>query len=190
MPGGGEGDGVLLGDADVEETGWILPGERIEPGALAHGGGDGHDPGIFFGQPDKGVSEHPGIGDPTAGGREGFPRLDAEGADSVELERPGFGGSVTLAFPGHYMDQDGAGHLPDVLEVLDEMVQPVSLQRADIGKAQVFEESPGDDEALEGFFGLAGELHHLLADSRESPKEALHLGADLHARWPVIIRFM
>jgi hypothetical protein len=37
---GGEGDGVLFGDADVEVALGVALGEAHEPGAFAHGGGD------------------------------------------------------------------------------------------------------------------------------------------------------
>ena len=40
----GEGHGVLLGDADVEEAVGELLGELLEAGALAHGRGDGQRP--------------------------------------------------------------------------------------------------------------------------------------------------
>ncbi len=177
---GGKGDGVLFGDADVEETGWESPGELVEARTLAHGRRNGHDPGVFLGQAQEGVAEHPGIGDPSTRRRDGFPRLDAEGADAVEEQRFGFGRAVPLAFSGHHVDQNGSGNVPDVLQILDEMVQAVPLQGAHVGKAQVFKQGPGQEEAFQGLLGLPGELQHLLADAWQGPEEALDLGADLH----------
>ena len=40
---GGEGHGMLLGDADIEGALREFLGEEIEPGAGRHGGGDGDD---------------------------------------------------------------------------------------------------------------------------------------------------
>ena len=54
---GGEGDRVLFGDADVEEAIWVDRLELGERGAGRHGGGDGDDPGIVFGQLDQRLRE-------------------------------------------------------------------------------------------------------------------------------------
>ena len=54
---GGEGHGVLLGDADVEAALGKALGEQVEPGAGRHGGGDGDDLLVVLGLGDQRLGE-------------------------------------------------------------------------------------------------------------------------------------
>ena len=47
---GGERDGVLLGDADIEDAVGMLLVHRRQAGALEHRGGDGDDPRVALDQ--------------------------------------------------------------------------------------------------------------------------------------------
>ena len=58
---GGEGDGVLLGDADVEAALREGLGEQVEPGAGRHGGVDRHDPVVGRRLADQLLGEHRGV---------------------------------------------------------------------------------------------------------------------------------
>ena len=76
------------------------------------------------------------------------------------------------------MDEDGPRELPDVFQVLDQVVEAVPLQGAHIGEPQLLEDRPGDEEGLERLLHLAGELEHLLADARDRFQEGLDLVLD------------
>ena len=54
----GEGDGVLLGDADVEGALGKLLAEQVEPGARRHRRGDGDDLVVLAGLLDQALGEH------------------------------------------------------------------------------------------------------------------------------------
>ena len=55
---GGEGDGVLLGDADVERALGKLLAEAIEAGAVGHGRGDGDDLVVLLRLGDESLGEY------------------------------------------------------------------------------------------------------------------------------------
>jgi hypothetical protein len=58
---GGERDGVLFGDADVEVALGVAFGELDQAGAFAHGGGDAEQAGILGGGVAEPVAEDLGI---------------------------------------------------------------------------------------------------------------------------------
>src|SRR5512138_2730836 len=101
----GEGHGVLLGDADVEEPLRQLLRELFQARALAHGRGDGQDLLVLLRDLDHGLAE---------GGRERrapflLKRLagrDLERPRAVELLRMEPGRLIALALLGDALDQD------------------------------------------------------------------------------------
>jgi len=118
---GGEGDAVLLRDADIEKAVGIGPGEFIQAGAVAHGGRDGHDAGVFPAEPEQGLAEHPGVGNrggsvPPAGGP---PRLDTERGGAMKSQRFFLGMLIPLALFRQDMHQYWALHLPDIVEIFN-----------------------------------------------------------------------
>ena len=58
----GEGDRMLLGDADVEGAVGIGVAEQVDAGARRHRGGDGDDLLVARGLGDQRIAEHAGIG--------------------------------------------------------------------------------------------------------------------------------
>ena len=58
---GGEGDGVLLGDADIEGAVRELLAEQVEPGAGRHRGGDRDDLLVLPRLLDQALGEDPGV---------------------------------------------------------------------------------------------------------------------------------
>ncbi|OPY10061.1 MAG: hypothetical protein A4E66_01644 [Syntrophus sp. PtaB.Bin001] len=76
------------------------------------------------------------------------------------------------------MDQDRAFHVAHIFKVSNQMVEAMTIQRANVSKAQVFEERSRHDKGLEGFFRSLGELQHLLADRRDRFQETLYFLSD------------
>ena len=60
---GGECDGVLLGDADIEVALRVQLGEFVQAGAVRHGGGDADDLVVRLGQVVQGFDKRIGVGD-------------------------------------------------------------------------------------------------------------------------------
>ena len=80
---GGEGDGMLLGDADIEGAVREALLELVETGARRHGGGDGDDPLILLGLADQGIGEHRGVARSVALGLGRLQRHRIEFGDRV-----------------------------------------------------------------------------------------------------------
>ena len=157
---GGEGDGVLFGDADVEGSIRESFGEQIEARARRHGGGDGDDLVVALGLLDQFLREHLGIGRRVGLG--GFVLRSGdhvELGDGVVLVGGVFGGTVALALLRHHMDQ----HRPiiDLLHVFEhrhEVFQIVAIDRADVVKSEFLEQGAAGRHAAGVFLGLLGHV--------------------------------
>ena len=82
---GREGDGVLLGDADVEHPLGKGLRHEVDAGALRHGGGDGDDPLVGARGREQRLAEHLGVGGRVALGLRLRPGDHVEGRDAVVL---------------------------------------------------------------------------------------------------------
>jgi hypothetical protein len=81
---GCEEDGVLLGDADVEELARERLCENGESGAARHGAGDTDDAVVELGLAHEGAAEDLLVGRSGAGGGAAVAGGDVEGGDAVE----------------------------------------------------------------------------------------------------------
>ena len=86
-------------------------------------------------------------------------------ADHIEFRRGmalvigAFGGGVTFALFGHHMDQDRPRRPRlDRAQNRQQLVHVVTVQRSDIGKAQLFEQGAANGHAFQHFLGPFGAL--------------------------------
>ena len=162
---GGEGHRVLLGDADVEEALRVRGGEGRETGPVGHRGGD-RDQALLAGglaqqrlAEDRGVRWRRRSRDQRAGGR-------VERADPVVAGRVALGRRVALALLGDHVHEDRLPELlADVAEGLDEVLQVVAGDRADVPESELLEEQARNDQRLDRLLDALGELGGLLADA-------------------------
>ncbi len=140
---GGECDRMLLGDPDIVETVGMGLLESVEPGSRCHRRRDRDDPFVFARQSDQSVREDTGKGGRRFLLRSKFARGNVELPDAVVLERIRFCRTVTMAFLGQCMDQDGPGpvghHFFHVVEGLEHHIHAMTLDRSDITKSKRFE---------------------------------------------------
>ena len=162
---GGKGHGVLLADADIEKPFRKPVREAAHPGALGHGGGDGHDALVLFGQLAQRGTEDLGVaGQRTVRELSGRPGLGLEAAHPVEKSRVGFGRRVALALLGQDMDQNGPFQFTGLLKDIGQHAHVVPLQGADVGEAERLEEHARREETFEGVLAAAGVFGQIVAD--------------------------
>ncbi len=173
----GEGHPVLLRDPHVEEALGEHLRVGVEPRPAAHGRRDGHDLRVRPGELDHRPAEDLRVAGDAArvGGQ--VARAGVEGADAVELRGLQLGEGVALPLFRQHVDQHGPVVFLDVAQHGDEMVEAVPLQGSHVLEAQLLEEGPGGQEALEGLLGLAREPDHLLAHVGDAPEKLLHVVA-------------
>ena len=134
---GGAGDGVLLGDADVEDPLGVRRREPIETDRVEHGGGDPDDVLALGAERDHLLGEEVG---PDPSGGAGLAGLDVEGADLVELVGlVALGGVVAEPLVGHHMDDHRAAEALGLRERLLDRLAVVAVDRADVLQAEVLE---------------------------------------------------
>jgi len=147
---GGEGDGVLLGDADVEAAMRKALGEELQPRPVGHRGRHRGNALVLRRLGDQAPGEDLGIGRRVGGRLLLLPRHHVELRDAVPLVGAFLGGGVALALPGDRVDQDrpvGAGlNRPEHRE---QLLHVVPVDRAEIGKAQLLEERAADGHVLQ-----------------------------------------
>ena len=175
---GGEGDGMLLGDADVEGAIGEALGEKIEPGPRRHRRRHGDDPLIGRGLGGQRLGEDLGVGRRTGWCLGLLAGDDIELRDAVVLVGALFGRGVALALPGHDMQQDRAPvvRVPQVAQHRHQVVEVVPVDRADIVEAQLLEQCPAGQQAARE---LVGAPRHLLERTWEA---ARHLGHQVAQR--------
>ncbi len=107
---GGEGHGVLLGDADVEGAVRERLAEQVEPGAGRHRGGDGDDLVVLARLLDQALGEHLGVGSArSACGLACAPVTTSNLTTPWYLSADALGRRVALALLRHDVDQDRPG---------------------------------------------------------------------------------
>ena len=78
----------------------------------------------------------------------GSPVATSNGAGAVEFLRVCPGRLVALALLGHALDEDGAVVGLGRLEGLDERLDVVAVDRADVADAELLEDEPGEEDLL------------------------------------------
>ena len=167
--------GVLLGNAHVVVSLGKTPVKLHHARAFAHGGCDAHQPGVMLSHVTQPLAKH--LGEGLLGRHGGLlqPHGRVELARSVVSHRIRLGQLVTLAFFGHHMQELRARavvhQLADVFHRRDERLQVVSINRADVVEAEVFEQGGGHHhafgmrfQALGQFKQGRGDAKHLLAN--------------------------
>ena len=158
---GGEGYGVLLGDADVEIAFGKTLLELDQAAAFAHGGGDGGKAGVGLGLVAQPAAEDFGVGGARRGRRGGGVGRGGGFADGVVFDGVVFGQFVALAFFGDDVQELGAFFAAQFGEGVDELDDVVAVGRAGVGEAEVFKQGERLAHQLafagvgfDGFFGL------------------------------------
>ncbi len=151
---GREGDGMLFGDADVERALRELFPEDVHARAGGHRGRDGHDLVVLARFLDEALAEHLGVARRVRLGLDLRARDHIEGDDAVVLVGRALGRRVALAFLGDDVDEDrpllGVAH---VLQHGQEMVEVVSVDRADVVEPQLLEQGAAGEKAARVFLG-------------------------------------
>ena len=152
----GEGDGVLLGDADVEEALGQRLLQLVERGALGHRGGDADDRRVALRQLDQRVAEDILILRRLARLLLHLAGDGIIGAGAVELGRLGLGEVAAAALLRDDLDEDRAvaSRLAPA-EDLDHLLGVVAVEGAEEGEAQLLE----DDAGPAGQHELFGAAH-------------------------------
>ena len=166
---GGEGDGVLLGDADIEEALRVELLELAQAGAVGHGGGDADDLIVGLRQVVQGLGEGLGVGDARRLGL--HPAVvGAELRQAVVGAAVGLGVGDALALDGQDVDQDRAFEALDVPEGVEQALDVVAVHRADVGEAHLLEEQAGvgggGEVGRRVFGGLGGLVDLVAADGQ------------------------
>ena len=158
---GGEGHGVLLGDADVEVALRQRLLQLVERGALGHRGGDADDGRITLRQLDQRIAEDVLILRRLAGLLLHLAGHGIVRAGAVELGRLALGEVAAAALLGDHLDQDRAVHLARLVEDLDQLLDVVAVEGAQEGEAELLEDHAalaGQQELLGAAHGAAGHL--------------------------------
>ena len=147
---GGGRDGVLLGDADVEEAVGEPRLEGKKAGGAGHGGGDGHDAGVALGNGQQCLGERLGVARrrrPTLG----RPRRRIEDGRVVQaLLLVVLGERVALALAGDDVHGDGPVEGRRLAQDVLHLGDVVPVDRTDIAHAQCLEEVAGFEHLTEG----------------------------------------
>jgi hypothetical protein len=155
---GGEGDGVLFGNADIEITVGVFGREAHHAGTFTHGRRNADESGISFGHVAQPVAKDLGVGQL---GR-AFGRLYAiaggEFADTVIEDGVVLGQLVTLALLGDDVEELRALQLLQVFQCRDQGIEIVAVDRAVVMEAEFLEQRAGSDHALDVLFGAAGQF--------------------------------
>ncbi len=136
---GGECDAMLFGNADIEKPIGIGLGKLNEPGAFGHGGGDGYNFFVGFGQLEHGLAEYLGIARRRRFAAVAGARLDFETSDPVKMHRIFFRRRIPFAFDGGDMQQHRLFEHFDIVEDIDEMIQLVTIDGPEIFEAEGLE---------------------------------------------------
>ena len=152
----GEGDGMLFGDADVEDAVGKDRLELVQPRARRHGGGDGADGGIALRLGDQRLGEDIGVAGRSGG------RLVLGAGDDVEFLHAmifvgrRFGWGIALALLRDDMDQAWALRgIADIFQHRDQLVEIMPVDRPDIIEAQFLEQGAAHRHAARELVGLA-----------------------------------
>ena len=140
------GHPVALGDGHVEEPVRELPGKGGQAGAVRHGGGDGADAAVLRGAGDQRPAEHGGeVVSPALFQKA---RLRVKGAHPVELVRVLLREGVALALHRLDVDHHRAPQLPGPGQHVDQPVQVVAVDGAQVGETHVLEQGAAGPQGL------------------------------------------
>ena len=179
---GGEGDGVPLRDADIEEPVGMCRGKQTDTGAARHRRGDRDDACILARELRQSLAEgrrirwirgdgRPGLaGARIVSRREGMPLLAAGVLASGK----------SLSLLGDDVDEARSIELAHHREGLEQRVDVVAIDRAEVSEAELLEQHTGGEE---GFHALLPLPH----DRSDRTRGAVHELADLRAD-PVVER--
>ena len=168
----GKGHGVLLGNADIKHPGRVRPGKEVEARAGIHSRRHRHDLVVTVGLLDQFLGKDLGIG---RGRRLTLGLLagdDVEPCHRMQLVGGTFGWRIALAFLRHHMNQHRfIADLPGIFQNRDQSLQVMTVDGANIVKAEFLKEGPACDHApgiflslARGFLqGLGQDLGHRLA---------------------------
>ena len=152
----GEKRGVFLGNADVVVVGGQFLLEDLQLGAAGHGGGDRDHLVVGFRHVRHGAAEDIGAG--RGGGDVGRAVLDLIGAEAVELAGVVERGLIAAAFLGDDVEDDRFVERFQVLEGFDQQRQVVTVDRAEVAEAELFEEDVREQQVLGAGLDLVGEV--------------------------------
>mmetsp|Transcript_12641 Transcript_12641/g.32016 ORF Transcript_12641/g.32016 Transcript_12641/m.32016 type:complete len:472 (-) Transcript_12641:935-2350(-) len=139
---GGEGDGVLLGDAHVKGALGEAPAELVDPRAARHRRRDRDDLLVVLRVFDERVGEDVGVGRLPLGSLVLVAGGNVKLWHAVVLVRGGDGGRVAEALLRFDVEQHGlvVAAVADVLEDRHEVGQVVPVYRADVVEAELLEQ--------------------------------------------------
>ena len=158
----GEGDGVLLGDADVEVALGELLLEAPQTRALAHGRRDAHQTRLGARHVAQPVAEDLGVARLDRAGR----RTRADTHRGIELAGPviqhriGLGQLVSLALARDHVQELRALERLQVLQGGDQRVEVMAVDRANVVEAELLEHRARHDHALGVLLELLGKLEN------------------------------
>ena len=160
-----DGDGVLLGDADVDEATGEALAERQQAGGVGHGGGDGHHLGVSLALDEHGLAEGRGV----------RPGLEL-GHVVHRLDGVVLGRRVAAALLGEHVDDDRAVDRGGVGERLLEAGDVVAVEGADVAHAEVLEERRRLEDLADGGLGAVDAAFEVAADHRQFAQHLLEAG--------------
>lgn len=151
----GKEGGVFFRDSGVEVSFWNFLLKGFQFGSAGHGGGNGGDPLVFFGEVRDGAAEEFREGGGT--GRGGA-IINVVGPEAVEFAGLVEGRLVSATFFGDDMQDDRFVFLLEVLEGLDEGGEIVPVDRPVITKAKFLKENVRHDHIFGVAFDLVGKF--------------------------------
>ena len=170
----GKDDGVLLGDAHVVEAAGKLDLETFEAGALRHGGGDRHHPGIAPRLAHDDPAERLGVGR-SAGTRPALAVAALERSRPVVFGRLLLGRLVALALDRAHVDQDGTPRVHGLAHRFAQRADVVAVHHADVGEAELLEDEARAEEGLHALLDVLAQTVGAGADGRDAGDGALHV---------------
>ena len=146
---GREGNGVLLGDTNVEGPFGEAAAEDVHAGSSGHGGRDANDGSVLGGLIDEGVGEDGGEARRRRLALDLLAGPDVELGDAVHLVAGLLGGGIALALLGLDVEKHRlvAVGIAELLEDGDEVVQVVAVEGSDVVEAELLEQGAAGDEA-------------------------------------------
>jgi hypothetical protein len=144
---GGKGHRVLLGDSDVKGPLGEHLAEHVHAGARRHRRRDRDNAGILSCLLDQAFAEHLRVGGSIRFRLGLFAGRDVELDHTVVLVVGRLGRRIAVALFGDDMHQNRSGFgVPHVLEHRQEMVEIVTIDRADVVEAELFEQGAAGDK--------------------------------------------
>ena len=172
---GGKGYTMLFSDPHIIKPVREFLCKLIEARSVAHRGGDGDDFRIGTGEMNHGPAKGLGVRGNGFFFHGHFTGFNAEGGNSVKPGGVLLGKRVASPFFSNDMDQDRPLHFSDILEIFDEMIQPVALEGSHVVESEFFKQGSGNNQGLQGFLKLTRKPHHLIADRRDGFQEMFEL---------------